>query len=405
MGSDTLVVILAGGQGSRLRPLTEQRTKAAIPFGGKYRIIDFPLANCLHSGLRQVLVLTQYKSHSLHKHLRDGWSLYNPELGEYITPVPAQMRNDADWYTGTADALWQNLYLLERNPARRVLVLPGDHVYRMDYAELLRFHAEQQASVTLVAAELPRTTAGHFDHLRLTDGEQVAELRLAPARPEAPGTAPEQVLAAMGIYLFDKDCLIRELRDDAADPDSGHDLGRDLLPRLVARERVFGYRFGGTRGRVSQDRFWAEVNTLDDYYQATMALLEARPPLNLYQEDWNIHTYQGQYPPARTVPGESGTEGIFVNSILASGTVIAGGGVNHSVLFPRVQVDDGAIVEDAILFSGVRVGAGAQLRRCILDKDVTVSPGCRIGFDRGEDERRFTLTPGGVVVIGKGCHC
>jgi glucose-1-phosphate adenylyltransferase len=402
MSNDTLTIILAGGQGSRLRPLTEQRTKAAVPFGGKFRIIDFALANCLHSGLRQVLVLTQYKSHSLQKHLRDGWSIYNPEIGEYITPVPPQMRSGADWYAGTADALYQNLYLLERNRASRVLILPGDHIYRMDYAELLRFHTEQGGGVTLVAGSVPPEQAARFNVLSVDQAGRVTRFPPTPDEPEPDAEQSHQILVSMGIYLFDKQRLVAELERDAADPDSSHDFARDILPRLVSAGLVYGYKFGGSRGRVSQDRFWQDVATLDDYYRANMALLEPELPLNLYQEDWTIHTYQGQYPPARTVPGDSGNEGIFVNSMLAAGTVVSGGGVNHSVLFPQVRVGDSAIVEDSILFNGVQVGAGAHVRRCIIDKDVAVPPETQLGMDRAADAERFTVTPEGVVVIPKG---
>jgi glucose-1-phosphate adenylyltransferase len=402
MSGETLTIILAGGHGNRLLPLTEHRAKAAVPFGGKYRIIDFTLANCLHSGLRQVLVLTQYKSHSLQKHLRDGWSLFNPELGEYITPVPPQMRDGRDWYVGTANAIYQNRYLLERSKASRVLILRGDHIYRMDYAELIKFHKEKQAEVTLAYMPIEVAQAGEFGVLAVDAEEKVIDLTYQPPQPRPSADNPREALVSMGAYLFEKGFLLEALASDHANPDSSHDFCRDLLPSLVGQRRSYGYRFGGARGRVSPDRYWRDLSTLDAYYEANMALLDPVPPLDLYQEDWTIHTYQGQYPPARTVPGPSGNEGIFVNSILAAGTVISGGGVNHSILFPQVWVEDRAIVEDAIVFSRVRVGAGAHLRRCILDKDVIVPPGTRIGFDRKCDRERFTLSEGGVVVVPRG---
>jgi len=402
MHDKTLAIILAGGHGSRLQPLTVCRSKPAVPFGGKFRIIDFTLANCLHSGVRKILVLTQYMSLSLQKHLRDGWSLFNPELGEYITPVPPQMRGGGDWYSGTADAIYQNLYLLERSPARQVLILSGDHVYRMDYAELLEAHRESGAGVTLACMELPLEEASRFGVAQLDPEGRITSFEEKPEQPAPLAENPDQALVSMGVYVFDKELLMTELKQDSADPQSTHDFGHDILPRLVAEGLVYGYRFGQARGRVSQDRYWRDVGTLDDYYDANMALLEPVAPIDLYQEEWTIHTYQGQYPPARTVPGASGTEGVFINSILAAGTVITGGGVNHSILFPRVQVGDGAIVEDSILFNGVRVGVGAQLRRCIVDKDVLIPPGERIGFDEKRDADRFTLSPGGVVVIPKG---
>ncbi len=402
MREEPLAIILAGGHGRRLQPLTAHRSKPAVPFGGKFRIIDFTLANCLHSGVRKILVLTQYKSFSLQKHLRDGWSIFNPELGEYITPVPSQMRTGTDWYTGTADAIFQNLYLLERSPARCVLILSGDHIYRMDYAELLKAHLESGASATLACMNMALGKSSRFGVVQIDHEGRIETFAEKPAHPAPLPDDPDHALVSMGIYVFDKALLVAELQRDSTDGDSSHDFGHDIMPRLVEAGKVFGYRFGQSRGRVSQDRYWRDVGTLDDYYEANMALLEPVAPIDLYQEDWTIHTYQGQYPPARTVPGRTGTEGVFINSMLGAGTVITGGGVNHSILFPRVQVNDGAIVENSILFNEVGVGAEARLQRCIIDKDVAVPPGERIGFDAERDAERFTLSPGGVVVIPKG---
>jgi glucose-1-phosphate adenylyltransferase len=399
---NTLAVILAGGTGSRLAPLTAERAKPAVPFGGKYRIIDFTLANCLHSGLRQVLVLTQYKSHSLQKHLRDGWSIYNPSLGEYITPVPPQMRTGSEWYCGTADAIYQNLYLLERSSAEQVVVLSGDHIYRMDYAPMVKMHRGHDAPVTIACMEVPLEEAKGFGVLQVDDSDRIMAFTEKPAEPESLPDKPDRALASMGIYVFDKDFLIEALRADHANQASSHDFGKDIMPGLIERPGVYAYRFGGESGRVSRDHYWRDVGTIDAYYEANMALLEPVPPLNLYQPDWTIRTYQAQHPPARTVPGKSGTEGIFVNSIVAGGTVIAGGAVDHSILFPRVKVCDEAIVEDSILFEGVEVGDGCRLRRCIVDKDVTIPAGSTIGIDLEEDRKRFTVSDGGVVVIPKG---
>lgn len=395
MPQQTLTLVIATGRGSGLEPLTRHRTKAAVPFGGKFRIIDFALANCLHSGLRQVLVLTQYKSHSLQKHLRDGWSIYNPELGEYITAVSPQLREADDWYEGPVDAIRRNAYLLERSRATQVLVLEGDLIYRMDYAEMIRAHRERSASVTVAvreahAHETPATVQVGPDD------------RLLPASNAEPAAGEAGRLATMGVYLFDKQRLLSALERPRRAADRRWVFGGDELAELAAEGDVFGYRFGAARGRVTPDRYWCDPSTLDAYYEATMALLNTQAPVDLYQPDWNIHTYQGQYPPARTVPGDSGTEGIFVNSMLAAGTLISGGGVNHSVLFPRVRVRDGAIVEEAVLFDGVDVGKGAQLRRCIVDKEVVVPPGTRIGLDPASDSARYPLSPMGVVVVPKG---
>ena len=412
MPTETLILVLAIDRGAGPAPLTEHRTKAAVPFGGKFRVIDFTLANCLHSGLRQVLVLTQYKSHSLHKHLRDGWSIFNPELREFITPVPPQMRESQEWYAGPFDAIRQNRYLIERSRARQILVLDGGAVYRMDYAELVRAHAESKAQITVAVRAVNGRGSGTQARAELSEGERIAGFSPpAPAPLESSLAAPipdeTERLETMGVYVFDRGFLLEEMarldqarRDEGAVADT--DLALDIVAPVVADHRVVAYRFGQDRGRVTPDRYWCDLSSIDAYYQANMALLRAEPPLDLYQADWNIHTYQGQYPPARTVPGAtSGNEGIFVNSMLAAGTVISGGGVNHSVLFPKVRVQDGAIVEASILFSGVTVGQGAHLRNCIVEKDVEIPPRMQIGHDLKADRERFTVSEKGVVVVTK----
>jgi glucose-1-phosphate adenylyltransferase len=412
MPTETLILVLAIDRGAGPAPLTEQRTKAAVPFGGKFRVIDFTLANCLHSGLRQVLVLTQYKSHSLHKHLRDGWSIFNPELREFITPVPPQMRESQEWYAGPFDAIRQNRYLMERSRARQILVLDGGAVYRMDYAELVRAHAESKAQITVAVRAVNGRGSGTQPCVELAEGERVVGFRRpAPVENSVGGSTADEAerLETMGVYVFDRRFLLEEMtRLDQLRRDLGGggvvdtDLALDVVGPVVAEHRVVSYRFGQDRGRVTPDRYWCDLASIDAYYQANMALLRAEPPLDLYQADWNIHTYQGQYPPARTVPGAtSGNEGIFVNSMLAAGTVISGGGVNHSVLFPKVRVHDGAIVEASILFSGVVVGQGAHLRNCIVEKDVVIPPRMQIGHDPKADRERFTVSEKGVVVVTK----
>ncbi|MCG7932074.1 MAG: glucose-1-phosphate adenylyltransferase [Candidatus Thiodiazotropha lotti] len=398
----TLTVILAGGHGSRLKPLTLERTKPAVPFGGQYRIIDFTLVNCLHSGLRRVLVLTQYKSHSLQKHLRDGWSLFNPELGEYITAVPPQMRTGGSWYDGTADAVYQNLYMLKRSGAERVLILSGDHIYRMDYAPLLAFHEEHSSGVTLASMEVPLSEAGQFGVMEVDEQGRVTSFEEKPEEPNPCQPGGENALVSMGIYVFSLDRLISILEQDHQRSDSGHDFGYDVLPKLFAENGVYAYRFGGEAGRVSRDRYWRDVGTLDSYYEANMQLLDPQPALNLYQPEWPIRTHHSQYPPARTVPGISGSEGIFINSIVANGVLIVGGSVQHSILFPNVCIGDEAVIHNCILFEGVEVGDAAELDNCIVDKGVVIPPGERIGFDKSQDAERFSISDKGIVVVPKG---
>ncbi|NNL99721.1 MAG: glucose-1-phosphate adenylyltransferase, partial [Gammaproteobacteria bacterium] len=366
------------------------RTVAALPFGGSYRVVDFPLTNFLHSGLRRIFVFTQFNSLSLQNHLRDGWSIFNTDLGEFVMPVTPPMRDKALTYGGPADALLHNLYLLERSGEDTVIVVSGEQLYRMDYAAVLTFHAENDADMTVVGVDPELANGAEFDCALDVNGENRVT---GVNRPGGGGTGP------MGIYVFNRELLInlvRELETTGID-----DAGIDALVEaaLGGGHRVSLYRFGGEYGRVSQDRYWRTLSSLDSYYEANMDLLRLEPLLDLYQTDWPIRSYQIQCPPARTVPGESGNQGVCVNSIVSGGTVIAGGGVNHSVLSYRVQIGDGATVEESILFSGVSVGAGASLQRVICDRGVNIPAGETIGFDPEADARRFTVTANGIVVI------
>ena len=399
MFNQTITFILAGGIGSRLYPLTSKRSKPSVPFGGKYRIIDFTLTNCLHSGLRNILVLTQYKSHSLNKHLRDGWSIFNPELGEYITPVPAQMNLGENWYKGTADAIFQNLNLLERSQAEYVLILSGDHIYRMDYEAMLRSHQDTKADVTVACMEVAVKDASAFGVVVTKEDRQIVAFEEKPTQPTPIPGNPDKALASMGLYIFSSQLLTKVLMEDNKNHASSNDFGKDILPLLVKDKKVQAYTFGESQGRVSQDRYWRDVGTIDAFYQANMDLLEPIPKLDLYQHNWPVRTYQPQTPPARTTPGNSGSEGTFINSILASGVVISGGHVSHSVLFDNIFVNDNASIENSIIFGGVHVGAGARLKNCIIDKNVKIPPGETVGYDAHKDRQRFTLSEKGVVVV------
>lgn len=402
MLDQTITFILAGGVGTRLHPLTADRAKPAVPFGGQYRIIDFTLTNCLHSGLRRILVLPQYKSHSLMKHLRDGWSVFNPSLGEYITPVPPQMRTSESWYDGTADAIYQNLYLLERSGAKTVMVLSGDHIYRMDYAAMIRCHAESQASATIACMEVPLAEASSFGVVATDENDKIVAFEEKPAYPKPLSGNPDSALVSMGIYAFSCDVLLKALREDHDAPGSSRDFGKDVLPKLIRTAEVTAYRFGGKTGRVSADGYWRDVGTIDSYYQANMDLLTPVPPIDLYQKDWRIRTADVQTAPARTVRGKSGNEPELINSIISPGSILSGGAVWNSILSRDVRIEDDALVESCILFDGVTVGAGSRLKRCIVDKGVKIPPGTTIGGDAKLDSARFTVSEKGVVVIPKG---
>jgi glucose-1-phosphate adenylyltransferase len=396
---DTLTVVLAGGMGSRLSPLTDNRAKPAVPFGGKYRIIDFTLTNCLHSGLRRILVLTQYKSHSLQKHLRDGWSVFNPELGEYVTAVPPQMRKGDKWYSGTADAIYQNLWLLSRSEAKYVVVLSGDHIYRMDYDPMLQRHKESGADLTIACMEVPVEEAKEFGVMTVNEQQQIISFAEKPEVPTPIPTDPTKSLASMGIYIFTTDALIDALEHDADNPNSSNDFGNDIIPKLIDKEGVYAHRFGGEEGRVSQDAYWRDVGTIDSFYQANMDLLQSNPPMNLYQRNWSIRTYEPQLPPARTVSSATGNEGIFINSIISSGVLISGGSVHKSILSPNVNIGNGSTVSESILFDNVRVGEDCQLRNCIIDKHVIIPNGTEIGINPVEDAKRFKISEQGIVVV------
>jgi glucose-1-phosphate adenylyltransferase len=351
--------------------------------------------------LRRILVLTQYKSQSLQKHLRDGWSIYNADLGDYITPVPPQMRTGASWYRGTADAIFQNLYLLERSRAEYVLILSGDHIYRMDYAAMLQQHHDSGADLTVACLTVPLDEARSFGVMTVDEDDRIVSFHEKPDVPATIPGDPNHALASMGVYVFSKKLLGELLHADHLD-DSTHDFGADILPSMVGRHRVMAYRFGGPRGRVTADHYWRDVGTIDAYYEANMDLLRPVPAMDLYQDDWPIRTYEGQHPPARSVPGGSGREAEIGNCMLASGTLIIGAAVRHSILFPNVRLEEASVVENSLLFQGVRVGEGAQLQRCIVDKHVTIPAGERIGFDLARDAERFTVSDRGIVVIGKG---
>ncbi|WP_372882974.1 glucose-1-phosphate adenylyltransferase [Psychromonas sp.] len=396
---NTLAIILAGGAGSRLSPLTDDRAKPAVPFGGKYRIIDFTLTNCLHSGLRRILVLTQYKSHSLQKHLRDGWSIFNPELGEFITTVPPQMRKGEQWYSGTADAIYQNLWLVSRSDADYIIVLSGDHIYRMDYAPMVEQHRLKGADLTIACMEVPVEEASAFGVLDINQDKRIIAFAEKPQNPSTVPGNPGRSLTSMGVYVFTTDVLIAALEKDTRNLNSSNDFGHDIIPKMIEQDNVYAHHFGAQDGRVSQDAYWRDVGTIDSFYQANMDLLQPVPPIDLYQREWAIRTYEQQLPPARTVSSINGREVVFVNSIIANGAIISNASVYNSILSSNVRVNDHATIANSILFDGVQVGPGSQLKNCIIDKHVIIPAGTEIGINPAEDAQRFMVSEQGIVIV------
>jgi glucose-1-phosphate adenylyltransferase len=402
---DVLTLILAGGRGSRLEPLTRDRAKPAVPFGGVYRIIDFTLSNCINSGLRRILVLTQYKARSLDRHLRAGWNFLSAALDEYVEVLPPQQRIDEHWYKGTADAIYQNIYSIEKEGPRYVLVLAGDHIYKMNYGEMIRFHVENNADLTIGAIPVPVSECRHVGVLDADGTGRVAHFREKPEHAEGMPSDPEHVLASMGIYVFNARPMYELLCEDAARPESGHDFGRDVIPSMIARQRVFAFRFRDRNRKAVP--YWRDVGTLDAYYQANLDLIEIDPVLNLYDAEWPIRTLQPMLPPPKTVFAQAGPvgearRGEAHDSILNNGCIVSGGHLSRSILSPNVRVNSYAVVEDSILYDRVDVGRYARIRRAIIDKDVRIPPHATIGHDLEHDRRRgFTLTEQGIVVIAK----
>lgn len=331
--------------------------------------------------------------------MRDGWSIFNPELGEFITVVPPQMRKGGKWYEGTADAIYHNMWLLSRSDAKHVVVLSGDHIYRMDYAAMLEEHKKSGAALTIACMDVPRHEASAFGVMSVSEELKITSFFEKPGDPPPMPNNPNRSLVSMGIYIFDMETLKSALHDDSELEHSSHDFGKDIIPKLIETGSVYAYEFCGDHGRVAKDCYWRDVGTIDSFYDANMDLLEPVPPMNLYQKNWAIRTYEAQYPPARTVSSATGNEGIFINSIIANGVVNSGGSVQHSIVSSNVRIDDGATVVDSILFDDVQVGAGCELTNCIIDKHVKVPPNTKIGLNRAEDAQRFHISEKGIVVV------
>lgn len=405
-GERVLAVILAGGRGSRLEPLTRDRAKPAVPFGGIYRIIDFSLSNCLNSGLRQILLLTQYKAVSLDRHINLGWRhLFCRELDEFIDVIPPQQRIDENWYQGTADAVYQNIYSLETHRPDLVLILAGDHIYKMNYRKMIDFHRDNQADLTIAALPVAVDEARQFGVIDAEPGGRIRGFAEKPADPGPMADGSGLCLASMGIYVFSSRFLFEQLLGDANTPGSAHDFGRNIIPSVIDSHRVMAFPFRDENRKSSA--YWRDVGTIDAYFEANMDLVSVDPLLNIYDRDWPIRTWQGSFPPPKFVfadrdSGQGGRFGHAVDSMVASGSIISGGAVRNSVIGPNVRVHSWSEINHSVLLEGVEVGRGAMVQRAIVDKDVRIPAGAQIGFDPELDLKNgFTISPGGVVVVGK----
>ena len=400
-----LAVVLAGGKGSRLEPLTRDRAKPAVPFGGAYRIIDFTLSNCLNSGIRKMLVLTQYKAMSLDRHINRTWrNFLSHELGEFVDVLPPQQRVDEHWYKGTADAVYQNIYSLEKERPNYVVILAGDHIYKMDYLNLVNYHRDNQADVTVAALRVsPTEAAGQFGVMQIDSDWRIIGFEEKPARPKTIPGEPDQALASMGIYVFSTRFLFEQLCLDATRSQSQHDFGRNVIPAIIHSHRVFAFPFRDENHK--EDSYWRDVGTLDAYYEANLDLVKVDPELNMYDQRWPVRTYHPNLPPAKFVfadAHEGGRRGQALDSIVCLGSIVSGGKVERSILGANTRINSFAHVEDSILFDNVDIGRHAKVRRAIIDKGVHIPAGAQIGYDHDHDRARgFTVSENGVVVIAK----
>ncbi|NDU85263.1 MAG: glucose-1-phosphate adenylyltransferase [Ferrovum sp.] len=397
---NSMALILAGGRGSRLKDLTKWRAKPAVQFGGKFRIVDFPLSNCINSGIRQIGVVTQYKAHSLIQHIQHGWSFLRGEFNEFVELLPAQQRIQEEWYKGTADAVYQNIDILRGHEPRHIIILAGDHIYKMDYGKLLAAHVSTQADMTIACLTVPVAEASGFGVMTVNTEGRIIAFDEKPAHPNGLPDDPSRALASMGIYVFSADFLFDQLSRDAEDPDSTHDFGHDLIPWLVPRHRVFAHPFEESCvGESHIVPYWRDVGTIDAYWEANMEMTKVIPDLNLYDKNWPIWTYQEQFPPAKFVFDEDGRRGYAVDSLISGGNIISGGVVRRSVLFSDVRVNANALVEDSVILPNVRVGENAILKRVVVDRGCIIPDGLVAGINPEEDLKRFYISEKGITLI------
>ena len=396
---DTLGVLLAGGAGERLFPLTRDRAKPAVPFGGHYRIIDITLSNCINSGLRRVYVLTQYKALSLNRHIREGWTgIVAQELGEFFELLPPMQRTGTNWYMGTADAVYQNIYSIGSEQPKHMIILSGDHIYKMDYSRMLDYHRENKAEVTLATIPVAPDEVSRFGVVDVGASGEVQGFLEKPASTifRSPFN-PDKVEASMGVYIFNTEILLKALIADAEDPNSKHDFGHNILPNMLGKKKMMAYSFVDENKQTAL--YWRDVGTLDSYYEANMDLCSVTPIFNLYDKSWPIRTRVRQYPPAKFVFGEPGRTGMAMNSIITAGVIISGGTVSNSVLSQDVRVNSYTEIDASIIFSHVQIGRHCRIRRAIIDRDVHIPEGTVIGYDPVEDKRRYFVTPSGLTIV------
>jgi glucose-1-phosphate adenylyltransferase len=397
---NTVALILAGGRGSRLKDLTDLRAKPAVPFGGKFRIIDFPLSNCINSGIRRVGVATQYKSHSLMQHIQRGWGFLRGEFNEFVELWPAQQRIEEQWYKGTADAVFQNLDIIRNIRAEYVLILAGDHIYKMDYGQMLASHVRNKAEMTVACINVPINDAKAFGVIGVNEEDRVIDFKEKPEHPDALPGDPTQAFASMGIYVFSAAFLYEQLIRDADDPKSEHDFGKDIIPQIINKYRVYAHRFTDSCVRGDKgDYYWRDVGTVDAYWEANIELTKVTPELNLYDSDWPIWTYQEQLPPAKFVFNNEGRRGTATDSLVSGGCIISGSNINRSVLFSNVRVHSFSSIEDSVILPQVEIGRNVKLKRVVIDKGAVIPDGMKIGFDLELDRKRFHVSEKGITLV------
>ncbi|MEE9422150.1 MAG: glucose-1-phosphate adenylyltransferase [Gammaproteobacteria bacterium] len=394
---DTLALILAGGRGSRLKQLTLWRAKPSVPFGGKFRIIDFPLSNCMNSGIRQVGLLTQYKAHSLIKHIQQGWGFLRGEFGEFVELLPAQQRVVSSWYAGTADAIYQNLDILRAHDPEYVLILAGDHIYKMDYGPMIAQHVENQADMTVGCIDVDLERAREYGVMTVDNNNRVVEFNEKPDDPQPIPGSKNMALASMGIYVFNTAFLFEQLIKDADNVNSTHDFGHDIIPSIINNYRIFAYPFRDAE--TGRQAYWRDVGTVDAFWEANLELIGITPELNLYDSNWPIWTYQEQLPPAKFVFDDEDRRGMAVDSMVSGGCVISGAVVRHSLLFSNVKINSYATVIDAVVLPEVEIGRHSRIRKAVIDKGCQIPPNTVIGEDPEQDAERFYVSPGGVVLV------